>query len=142
MLGMLKLKDDGRVVMVKDMTMLEAYMDKARHKVRIALDPDALHWSPLIHNAPRPCTDTGEESEVNVATCDGEPPQSTGVTTTAVENQQEGTSLVIPEGTRVRIRHRREVNADTPLRRSTRKRRGKQTWSSKKKRRANQVIYC
>ncbi len=137
MLGMLKLKDDGRVVMVKDMTMLEAYMDKARHKVRIPLDPDALHWSPLVHNAPRPCTDTGEESEVNVGTVDGNPSQPP---TGTVPMNQEGTSSAVTENTRARIRHRREVNADTPLRRSTRKRRGKQTWSSKKRRRANKVF--
>ena len=67
MLGMLKLKEDGRVVIVKDMMMLEAHMEKVRRKTRLSLEPDALHWSPLVHNPPPPSTDTGEESELNAS---------------------------------------------------------------------------
>lgn len=137
MLGMLKLKDDGRVVMVKDMTMLEAHMDKVRHKVRIQLDPDALHWSPLVHSSAQPATDTGEESEISISAGDA---NANGAEQQNMkqESQLEGLddSSGIPK---VRSRHRREIAADTPLRRSTRKRRGKQTWWSKKKRRGARV---
>ena len=143
MLGMLKLKEDGRIVMVKDMTMLEAHMDKVRHKVRIPLDPDALHWSPLVHNAAIPSTDTGEESEVNISV-EGEkrkPEEEVKLTAGDPAKDQGDAVTPIPQVARIRSRHRREVNADTPLRRSTRKRRGKQTWSLKKRRKGTQQVY-
>ena len=154
MLGMLKLKDDGRVVMVKDMTMLEAHMDKVRHKIRIQLDPDALHWSPLVHSSAQPVTDTGEESEISISAGEGDlkkyakvdQKEGTEQQKMKQESQLQGVndssgspmpgSIPLP---RVRSRHRREIAADTPLRRSTRKRRGKQTWWSKKKRRGARI---
>ena len=89
MLGMLKLKEDGRVVIIKDMTMLEAHMEKVKRKTRVPLEPDALHWSPLVHNPPPASTDTGEESELNVSGVEQKDEQKEKKVET-VELQKEG----------------------------------------------------
>lgn len=163
MLCMLKQKEDGTVVIVKDATMLEAHMDKVRHKIRIPLDPDALHWSPLVHTAPVPVTDTGDESEVNPSVSevdvkkikeekkadDSTPmgcgakvvkdvaPDSTvsgGVVQTSIFPQTGAKSTATTPAQRTRSRRVRETMSEMPLRRSTRKRRGRQTWLKRKRR--------
>ena len=161
MLGMLKLKEDGNVVIVKDMTMLEAHMEKVRHKVRIPLDPDALHWSPLVHSAPQPVTDTGDESEINQSSdekkakkigLEGEDvtKESNQKTEDAKMKEEKNSLFSTPQVDRLastqadpntaplpqrsRSRRVREHPLDMPLRRSTRKRRGKQTWFKRRKR--------
>ena len=171
MVGMLKLKEDGRVVIVKDMTMLEAHMEKIRHRKRLPLDPDALHWSPLVHSAPRPGTDTGEESEINVSGTEGTEKKKTDDVKQETEEADEpqgdqkrrsrrrrATEFPLPPSTppsqdrnksdtseqqpphtapplaRPRTRTRKEISTDLPLRRSTRKRRGRQTWSKRSRR--------
>ena len=48
MVGMIQLKEDGGVVIIKDMPTLEAHMEKIHNGIRIELDPEALHWSPLL----------------------------------------------------------------------------------------------
>ena len=65
MLNLLKLKEDGRVVIVKDTAMLEAHMEKVRSgkSKRIELDPDCLHWSPLVHGATTGRSEDTEEEE-------------------------------------------------------------------------------
>lgn len=66
MVNMVRLKDDGRVVIVKDMPILEAHMEKVRGSIRIELDPEALHWSPLVQSGGDTTTateDTEEEEE-------------------------------------------------------------------------------
>lgn len=149
MLGMLKLRKDGQIVLVKDMTMLEVYMDKVRHKVRIALDSDALHWSPLVHSSTHPVTDTGEDSEISISAGEGGDLKIPDKGDPKMEQKlkEEGIlksvdDIPMSDSThlpKVRSRNRREIAADTPLRRSTRKRRGKQTWWSKKRRRGARV---
>ena len=195
MLGMLKLKEDGRVVIVKDMTMLEAHMEKVKRKTRIPLEPEALHWSPLVHNPPPASTDTGEESELNISGVEQKDEREKKKLETVAEPQQqkeeegkvetskkevkekeekksdEGPELKSPSPQRKRRRRRtdypmvprrrprsrpsstseqptpqtapliksrtrkgREVDTSTPLRRSTRKRKGRQTWFKRKKR--------
>ena len=65
-LNMIRLKEDGRVVIVKDMSVLEAHMEKVRGSIRIELDPEALHWSPLVQSGGDTTTateDTEEEAE-------------------------------------------------------------------------------
>lgn len=164
MLNLLKLKEDGQVVMVKDMALLEANMEKVRSgkSKRIELDPDCLHWSPLVHGtAPGKSEDTEEEDE-------GEEGESNKVQGARNENDKlQGPDLEerskssvkrkrgrrrrkdyligqrrpppshppVPPGTpsspvlrRKRKREREAVIETTPLRRSTRKRRGKLTW--------------
>ena len=48
MVGMIQLKEDGGVVIIKDMPTLDAHMEKVHNGIRIELDPEALHWSPLL----------------------------------------------------------------------------------------------
>ena len=179
MLCMLKLKEDGSVVIVKDLTMLEAHMDKVRHKIRIPLFPDALHWSPLSHSAPLPVTDTGDESEVNQSACELEPKKSmkveavppksddtaatpatapaaapaTQVSSHGNEKEKDISPLSIPQVDNLPLPFlspqsgpssvpglkRRRIALDMPLRRSTRKRRGRQTWF-KRRRRGKQLL--
>ena len=173
MLGMLNLKEDGTVVIVKDMTMLEVHMDKVRHKVRVPLDPDALHWSPLVHSAPAPITDTGDESEITQSACESDPhlragdkaaaaaPSRSGVggvagpdqaaegknglastTTTATQQAPPPSSSTPPprpdsappQALRGGRSRKREHLSEIPLRRSTRKRRGRQTWFKRRRR--------
>lgn len=168
MLSMLKLKDDGRVVIVKDMTMLEAHMEKVRGSKgrRIELDPDALHWSPLVHGGPTIGTDTGEESEEIIKVKEDEnKPQNSTAAPDDDDKAKESTDAPPVKQTR-RRRHdvflnptRRslrlspqapqstgpplpsaEVFDDTPLRRSTRKRRGRQTWTKPRRRGPHIII--
>ena len=66
MVSMVRLKEDGRVVIIKDMPALEAHMEKVRSSVRIELDTEALHWSPLVQSGGDTTTateDTEEEEE-------------------------------------------------------------------------------
>ena len=66
MVNMIRLKEDGRVVIVKDMPILEAHMEKVHNGIRIELDAEALHWSPLVQSAGDITTateDTEEEGE-------------------------------------------------------------------------------
>ena len=196
MLGMVKLKEDGHVVIVKDMTMLEAHMEKVKRKTRVPLEPDALHWSPLVHNPPpASTTDTGEESELNISGVDqkegqkkkpelaerqekkeemkqvesekeepGKTKEDEGdnkeperdssspqrrrrrrrtdypilprrrprsrPSSTSEQPQPPQTAPLI----RSRPRRGREVDMSTPLRRSTRKRKGRQTWFKRRRR--------
>lgn len=169
MLGMLKLKEDS-VLIVKDLTMLEAHMDKVRHKIRVPLDPDALHWSPLVHSGPQPVTDTGDESEINQSACEtGASMEVTEVAEDAAKepSQMETTTSVdpperdreskkdvplltqpprLPPSTRPssappqRTRRSRDHAAEMPLRRSTRKRRGRQTWFKRRRRRGRPIL--
>ena len=196
MLGMVKLKEDGHVVIVKDMTMLEAHMERVKRKTRIPLDPDALHWSPLVHNPPPvSTTDTGEESELNVSGVDQKDELKKKPETAEKKEQKEENKQVEsekeghgktkedksdkkeperdssspqrrrrrrrtdypmmprrrprsrPSSTseqpqapqtepliRSRPRKGREVDMSTPLRRSTRKRKGRQTWFKRRRR--------
>ena len=196
MLGMVKLKEDGHVVIVKDMTMLEAHMERVKRKTRILLDPDALHWSPLVHNPPPiSTTDTGEESEMNVSGVDqkDEPKKKPEMAekkeqkeeNKQVESEKEGHGKTkedksdkkeperdssspqrrrrrrrtdypmmprrrprsrpsstseqppVPQTApliRSRPRRGREVDMSIPLRRSTRKRKGRQTWFKRRRR--------
>ena len=196
MLGMLKLKEDGRVVIVKDMTMLEAHMEKVKRKTRVLLEPDALHWSPLVHNPPPASTDTGEESELNISGVEQKDEQKKKPEVAAEQKQQkegakpaesekegdrkdneEKSDEKVPERDssspqrrrrrrrtdypmmprrrprsrpsstseqpqvpqtapllKTRPRRGREVDMSTPLRRSTRKRKGRQTWFKRKRR--------
>ena len=198
MLGMVKLKEDGHVVIVKDMTMLEAHMERVKRKTRVPLDPDALHWSPLVHNPPpASTTDTGEESEINVSGVDQKYEQKKKPEAEKKEQIEENkpverekerhgktkeednkddekeperddssspqrrrrrrrTDYPImprrrprsrPSSTseqpqppqtapliRSRTRRGREVDLSTPLRRSTRKRKGRQTWFKRRRR--------
>ena len=194
MLGMLKLKEDGRVVIVKDMTMLEAHMEKVKRKTRVPLEPDALHWSPLVHNPPpASTTDTGEESEINVSGVE-QKQESEKKKVESVEPQEKDSKMDVEEKEsevkvkekekseeeaeqkspspqrrrrrrrtdypmmprrrprsrpastseqtvpqtapllRTRPRRGREIDTSTPLRRSTRKRKGRQTWFKRKRR--------
>lgn len=166
MLGMLKLKDDGVVVIVKDSTMLEAHMDKVRSKIRISLDPDALHWSPLVHNAPQSVTDTGDESEMTQSSSETEKKDNSEKAPITMEEEEEivvdavsaveldkaAPSFSTPQPAlpstssaelgldpnkapplRSRSRKMRDTS-DMPLRRSTRKRRGRQTWFKRRRR--------
>ena len=167
MLCMLKLKEDGTVVIVKDATMLEAHMDKVRHKIRVPLDPDALHWSPLVHAAPIPVTDTGDESEVNPSASEldvknikeekkdedatmvqtrgggkggGAAAGSTGGAPELAKSSNPlcpgiiSSSATATPAQRTRSRRGRETMSEMPLRRSTRRRRGRQTWLKRRKR--------
>jgi hypothetical protein len=199
MLGMVKLKEDGHVVIVKDMTMLEAHMERVKRKTRVPLDPDALHWSPLVHNPPMPSTtDTGEESEMNVSGVDQKDEQKKKPEIEKMEQKEENQRVESekerhgngktkednksdekeperdssspqlrrrrrrrtdypmmprrrprsrPSSTseqpqapqtapliRSRPRRGREVDMSTPLRRSTRKRKGRQTWFKRRRR--------
>lgn len=159
MLCMLKLKEDGNVVIIKDTTMLEAHMEKVRHKIRIALVPDALHWSPLVHTAPHPVTDTGDESEVNPGTSEVDAQQkikkenakekedsaqvgSSGDKNSTPPSGDAPPVSVAPKvdadstpAQRTRSKRTREmILSEMPLRRSTRKRRGRQTWLKRKRR--------
>lgn len=196
MLGMVKLKEDGRVVIVKDMMMLEAHMEKVKRKTRVPLDPDALHWSPLVHNPPpTSTTDTGEESELNISGMDQKEEQKRKPEVAEqkqqkedkrVESEKEGDGKSAEEKSdkkeperdssspqqrrrrrrrtdypmmprrrprsrpsstseqpqvpqtapliRSRPRRGREVDMSTPLRRSTRKRKGRQTWFKRRRR--------
>ena len=66
MVNLIRLKEDGRVIIVKDMPLLEAHMEKVRASTRIDLDPEALHWSPLVQSGGDTTTvaeDTEEEEE-------------------------------------------------------------------------------
>ena len=66
MVNMIRLKEDGRVVMVKDIPTLEAHMEKVQNSIRLELDPEALHWSPLVQSGGDTTTateDTEEEGE-------------------------------------------------------------------------------
>ncbi len=63
MLSMLKLREDGSVAIVKDPPMLEAHMDKVKKSKRIGLNPDCLHWSPLVHETATTGTDTEGDRE-------------------------------------------------------------------------------
>lgn len=158
MLCMLKLKENGRVVIIKDTTMLEAHMDKVRHKIRIPLDLDALHWSPLVHTAHLPVTDTGDESEPNPGTSEVVDVQNIKEESKKNKNSAHGLGKAVPPGSthpqgdvprasispqvvadstpaqRTRSKRTREIMSELPLRRSTRKRRGRQTWFKRKRR--------
>ena len=63
MVNMVRLKEDGRVVIVKDKPTLEAHMEKVRASVRIVLDPEALHWSPLVQSGGDTTTATEDTEE-------------------------------------------------------------------------------
>ena len=65
MINMIRLRDDGRVVIVKDVPVLNAHMEKVRNSVRIELDPEALHWSPLVQSGDTTTAteDTEDEEE-------------------------------------------------------------------------------
>ena len=66
MVNMIRLKEDGGVVVIKDMPVLEAHMEKVRNGTRIQLDSEALHWSPLVQSGGDTTTateDTEEEAE-------------------------------------------------------------------------------
>lgn len=52
-LGFLKLNPDNSVSIVKKCDVLDAHMAKAATSKRILLDPDALHWSPLVNSPNR-----------------------------------------------------------------------------------------
>lgn len=175
MLDMLKLKEDGSVVIMRDNLVLNAHMEKVREKIRIPLCPDALHWSPLVHSAPQPVTDTGDESDApqsafeeseaikkiddteNLQTPpkhDGEPAKAEEVVEHSEDTKLPGhdrtpspkappapTCIMpvipphkIPFLNRPRTRKERENLQYLPLRRSTRKRRGKQTWFKRRRR--------
>ncbi len=66
MMTMLKLREDGSVAIVKDPPMLEAHMEKVKRSKRIALDPDCLRWSPLVHETATTGTDTEGDREEEV----------------------------------------------------------------------------
>lgn len=159
MLGMLKLREDGSVVIVRNHSVLNAHMEKVMEKTRIPLDPDALHWSPLVHSAPQPVTDTGEESESAFEESDATKkidtekryPKSTEGDVVKEKIDQEakvpdsGVTLqpealpppITPPHTAPlhlpRTRKVKENLSDIPLRRSTRRRRGRQTWLKRRK---------
>ena len=63
MVNMIRLKEDRRVVIIKDMTILEAHMEKVRNSIRIVLDPEALHWSPLVQSGGDTTTATEDTEE-------------------------------------------------------------------------------
>ena len=52
-LGFLKLNTDNSVSIVKKHDVIDAHMAKAATSKRISLDPDALHWSPLVNSPNR-----------------------------------------------------------------------------------------
>ena len=66
MVNMIRLKEDGRVAIVKDMTVLEAHMEKVRNSIRIELDSEALHWSPLVQSGGDTTTATEDTEEEEV----------------------------------------------------------------------------
>ncbi len=167
MLDMLKLKEDGSVVIVRNHTVLGAHMDKVKTKVRISLDPDALHWSPLVHSAPQPATDTGEDSESafeddsknivvdsnsvmkqkqdKAVTQDGSADKEASVPNICLTPQAEGQMInTTPPNSappfRSRTRRLNDYIGDLPLRRSTRKRRGRPTWSKLRRRRGHSLV--
>ena len=53
MLGFLKLNADNSVNIVKKHDLIDTHMAKAATSKRISLDPDALHWSPLVSSPTR-----------------------------------------------------------------------------------------
>ena len=53
MLGFLKLNSDSSVNIVKKHDVIDAHMAKVSTSKRISLDPDALHWSPLVNSPSR-----------------------------------------------------------------------------------------
>ena len=159
MLDMLKLKEDGSVVIIRNHTILGAHMEKVKDKVRISLDPDALHWSPLVHSAPQPGTDTGEDSENAFEECDDDKKEG-DPTSKPAEDANDKKESKAPDGSRtpqparhlpfiippnsappIRPRTRRMTDniSDMPLRRSTRKRRGRPTWSKLRRRRGHSL---
>ena len=154
MLDMLRLKEDGSVVMVRNHNTLGTHMEKVKDKVRVPLDPDALHWSPLVHSAPQPATDTGEESE---SAFEEEDPKG-GTNHKAEGRSQEekkevsnSSSTPQPEAHlpttgpntappfRSRTRRMTDNISDLPLRRSTRKRRARPTWSKLRRKRGHSL---
>jgi hypothetical protein len=67
MLGLFKVTPDGKIVIFRDNEMIEAHMEKLRSKktIRIPIDPEALHWSPLVSNVPANDNTTGTEDEAD-----------------------------------------------------------------------------
>jgi len=68
-LGFLKLNPDNSVSIVRKNDMLEAHMAKVATSKRIPLDPDALHWSPLVSE---PTRKRSSYSSVDEEDVDGE----------------------------------------------------------------------
>jgi len=52
-LGFLKLNPDNSVSIVKKQDLIDSHMAKVTTSKRIPLDPDALHWSPLVNEPVR-----------------------------------------------------------------------------------------
>jgi len=71
-LGFLKLNPDNSVSIVKKHDMLEAHMAKVATSKRIPLDPDALHWSPLVNQPTRKRSSYSSMDEEDVGEIDGE----------------------------------------------------------------------
>ena len=63
MVNMIRLQEEGRVMIVKHMPVLEAHMEKVRNAIRIELDPEALHWSPLVQSGGDTTTATEDTEE-------------------------------------------------------------------------------
>ena len=67
-LGFLKLNPDNTVSIVKKCDVIDAHMVKTAMSKRISLDPDALHWSPLVNspNRKQSYSSMDEEDRVHV----------------------------------------------------------------------------
>ncbi|XP_065886181.1 histone acetyltransferase KAT6B-like [Dysidea avara] len=70
-LGFLKLNPDNSVSIVKKHDMLDAHMAKVATSKRIPLDPDALHWSPLV-NEPNRKRSYSSVDEEDIGEIDGD----------------------------------------------------------------------
>ena len=183
MLDMLKTKEDGSVQMVRRNAMFNAHMEKVKDKIRIPLSVDALHWSPLVHSAPQPITDTEPESEdtqsafegsepdkksdsENKRTCEKTEEETVKEEEEKIEHDEEdhGKDKNIaghdapsqPDANpaaaapfnhsrlvsihRSRMRRVKEIQSEVPLRRSKRKRRGRQTWCKRRRRRSQPIL--
>ena len=173
MINMLRLRDDGNVVITKDMVVLEAHMEKVKSKGnRIELDPDCLHWSPLVHGVDRPSTGAEEtegegENASGEEQASGDKPSKLGGSTTTDADEREGetaqgsnkrlrrrrrdypmgtrtsrrkrpppptVTVTSPKPTPVREKKKKPAVIETPIRRSTRQRKGYITWLKPKKR--------
>ena len=152
MLNLLSIMKDGRIVIVEDKEVMEAHAEKMRSSKRIVLDPECLHWSPLVHasaNALTSGTDeteeesdekdtdknTEKEKEGNETRAPVEREEGSTVEETNADNQKEQKENKEKWSRKASSSQQAKPRQQEPLRRSTRKRRGRPGWAKPRHRR-------
>ena len=127
MVNMIRLKEDGGVAIVKDMTVLEAHMEKVRNSIRIELDSEALHWSPLVQSGGDTTTATEdteeEEVEGNPEVKDDSKPVEEGREADGEDEEEEEEEEEGKKEKESGVEERKEEGETEPKRKRTRRRR-------------------